>query len=134
MLKSARKIICALLALLLVVSGQAAVSAQEMPPGEQMSMTSESMADCGNAGSHPGAAQHGDHAGTRFSSPGCSDTDNMACLSSAGSASCVLTVVLAHNTGLTSLDARSCPLTPGRLFAYRNPFLEVITPPPDFLS
>lgn len=133
-----RKIICALLSLLLVMSGQAAVSGQDMPAGEQAPLMSGSMSDCGHANANANSlvkdGQHGKHAAPAFASSGCGDTDNVACMTSAGSGNCVLTVVFAHSADITSLEALSRPVAPGGLFAYRNPVLEVITPPPDFLS
>lgn len=122
-----RKIVCGLLSLLLVLSGQAAaMSAQAMLPGEDTSTAAGVANDCGRLAN--------DHsAGEPDMSSGCSgETYSMACLMSAGH--CAMTLVLASVSAFTFSETYSHEIMPGPLSAYQSPLLDVITPPPDFFS
>jgi hypothetical protein len=125
-----RKIICGLLSLLLVVSGQAA-STQGMPSAEAASAVSEMSGDCGRwATGHGSGGLHG-ASGTDVSTA-CADPGTMACMMSAGQ--CVMTTAFATSPSLAFSETRSHFLVPGPLFGYQSPFLDVVTPPPDSIS
>ena len=125
-----RKVICALLSLLLVMGGQVVMGAQEMPSGAISSGMAESMADCG----HPNGGSPGDYATATAAPSDCAKADNVACTGSPGSAHCVMTMVFAHNPAFSLAEANSGLVIPGALFFYQSPFLDVLTPPPDSLS
>lgn len=122
-----RRMICALLSLLLIMSGQVAASVQDMPMGGGTS-AAMAMDDCG----HGGADAHSSTAPEAGAQ--CPDAGAMACLSTAGTGHCVQTLVLAGALPPVYSDSLSHLTWPGRFLSYRGPFLEVITPPPNPFS
>lgn len=119
-----RKIICAMLALLLVLSGQVAMSAQDMEPVPELAKT-----DCGQM-----QMSAGDEAEPAGMSPGCGQIDNMDCMTSSGTSHCVMTMVLACGNSYTLTEAPSQKMRPGAVSGYKSPLLDVITPPPQLRS
>ena len=125
-----QKFICALLSLLLVMGGQAVMGAQDMPSGDLSSFMPESMTDC----EHFSGGSYGDQASDMAALSDCGKADNMACAGSAGSGQCVMTMVFAYNPAFSLAEASSRLISPGPLFIYQSPFLDVLTPPPDSIS
>jgi len=129
--KITHKIVCALLSLLLVMSAQTVVSAQDMPSGAHSpAAAAVSMSDCGHFSDDRSAGQ------TEAMSAvfGCGEADSVACMGSGGSGQCVMTMVLAYTPSFSFSVPLSHSVMPGPLFSYQNPFLDIITPPPDHLS
>lgn len=119
-----RNIVCLMLALLLALSGQVAMSAQDMEPVPGLAKT-----DCGQM--QMGASDDADPAEM---TAGCGQIDNMDCMTSSGTGHCVMTMVLACGNSHALTDASSQKLRPGASSAYQSPNLDIVTPPPQHRS